>query len=169
MVVIEMNPRVSRSSALASKATGFPIARCSAKLAAGYTLNDELIINDITGNTVSSFEPALDYVCGKGPPLRTRKVSPGLQRAWNADEIHRRIPGPGKDFYGGFQQSSPLGRRKPALKGWKRSLSAGTDVLETDAFETASLEAPFCGLYAPVPAAGNNVSLRALKRRTRLR
>src|SRR3984957_480361 len=60
MVVIEMNPRVSRSSALASKATGFPIAKIATKLAIGYTLDE--IPNDITGQTPASFEPALDYV-----------------------------------------------------------------------------------------------------------
>ena len=65
MVVIEMNPRVSRSSALASKATGFPIAKIAAKLAVGYTLDE--IPNDITGVTPSSFEPTLDYVVVKVP------------------------------------------------------------------------------------------------------
>ena len=64
-LVIEMNPRVSRSSALASKATGFPIAKIAAKLAVGYTLDE--IANDITGATPSSFEPALDYVVVKAP------------------------------------------------------------------------------------------------------
>jgi carbamoyl-phosphate synthase large subunit len=65
MVVIEMNPRVSRSSALASKATGFPIARIAAKLAVGYTLDE--IPNDITKETCSAFEPTLDYVVVKVP------------------------------------------------------------------------------------------------------
>ena len=65
LVVIEMNPRVSRSSALASKATGFPIAKIAAKLAVGYTLDE--IPNDITHSTPSSFEPALDYVVVKVP------------------------------------------------------------------------------------------------------
>src|SRR5690348_4066283 len=65
MVVIEMNPRVSRSSALASKATGFPIAKIAARLALGYTLDE--IPNDITGQTPASFEPALDYVVVKVP------------------------------------------------------------------------------------------------------
>ena len=60
MVVIEMNPRVSRSSALASKATGFPIAKIAAKLAVGYTLDE--IRNDITRETPASFEPTIDYV-----------------------------------------------------------------------------------------------------------
>ncbi len=65
MVVIEMNPRVSRSSALASKATGFPIAKIAAKLAVGYTLDE--IPNDITGETLASFEPTLDYCVVKVP------------------------------------------------------------------------------------------------------
>jgi len=71
MVVIEMNPRVSRSSALASKATGFPIAKIAAKLAIGYTLDE--IRNDITGETPASFEPALDYVVVKVPRFAFEK------------------------------------------------------------------------------------------------
>ena len=71
MVVIEMNPRVSRSSALASKATGFPIARISAKLAVGYTLDE--VQNEITGASVSCFEPALDYVAVKVPRFEMEK------------------------------------------------------------------------------------------------
>jgi carbamoyl-phosphate synthase large subunit len=65
MVIIEMNPRVSRSSALASKATGFPIAKVAARLAVGYTLDE--LPNDITGNTVAAFEPSIDYVVTKIP------------------------------------------------------------------------------------------------------
>ena len=65
MIVIEMNPRVSRSSALASKATGFPIARIAAKLAVGYTLDE--LRNDITGTTSACFEPSIDYVVTKMP------------------------------------------------------------------------------------------------------
>jgi carbamoyl-phosphate synthase large subunit len=75
MVIIEMNPRVSRSSALASKATGFPIARCSARLAVGFTLDE--IINEITGRTVSSFEPSLDYVVVKVPRFELEKFPRG--------------------------------------------------------------------------------------------
>ncbi len=71
MVVIEMNPRVSRSSALASKATGFPIAKIAAKLAVGYTLDE--ITNDITGVTKASFEPAIDYVVVKIPRFAFQK------------------------------------------------------------------------------------------------
>ena len=71
LVVIEMNPRVSRSSALASKATGFPIAKIAAKLAIGYTLDE--ISNDITGSTPAAFEPALDYVVVKAPRFAFEK------------------------------------------------------------------------------------------------
>ncbi len=71
MVVIEMNPRVSRSSALASKATGFPIAKVAAKLAVGYTLDE--VQNDITQNTPASFEPTIDYVVTKIPRFAFEK------------------------------------------------------------------------------------------------
>jgi len=71
MLVIEMNPRVSRSSALASKATGYAIARVSAKLAVGYTLDE--VLNEITGTTSSSFEPALDYIAVKVPRFEIEK------------------------------------------------------------------------------------------------
>ena len=71
VVVIEMNPRVSRSSALASKATGFPIAKIAARLAVGYTLDE--IPNDITGSTPASFEPSLDYIVVKVPRFAFEK------------------------------------------------------------------------------------------------
>ena len=77
MVVIEMNPRVSRSSALASKATGFPIAKVAAKLAVGYTLDE--IANDITGGaTPASFEPTIDYIVTKIPRFAFEKF-PGAE------------------------------------------------------------------------------------------
>jgi carbamoyl-phosphate synthase large subunit len=78
MVVIEMNPRVSRSSALASKATGFPIARCAAKLSVGFTLDE--IVNDITGKTVSCFEPSLDYCAVKVPRFELEKFPKGYEQ-----------------------------------------------------------------------------------------
>ncbi|MBO0855016.1 MAG: carbamoyl-phosphate synthase large subunit [Nocardia sp.] len=71
LIVIEMNPRVSRSSALASKATGFPIAKIAAKLAIGYSLDE--IVNDITGETPACFEPTLDYVVVKAPRFAFEK------------------------------------------------------------------------------------------------
>ena len=76
LVVIEMNPRVSRSSALASKATGFPIAKIAAKLACGYTLDE--LDNDITGVTPASFEPTIDYVVTKIPRFTFEKF-PGAE------------------------------------------------------------------------------------------
>lgn len=76
LVIIEMNPRVSRSSALASKATGFPIAKIAAKLAVGYTLDE--LLNDITGVTPASFEPTIDYVVTKIPRFAFEKF-PGAR------------------------------------------------------------------------------------------
>lgn len=76
MVVIEMNPRVSRSSALASKATGFPIAKVAARLAVGYTLDE--LMNDITGATPAAFEPSIDYVVTKIPRFAFEKY-PGAE------------------------------------------------------------------------------------------
>src|SRR5260221_96570 len=76
LVIIEMNPRVSRSSALASKATGFPIAKIAAKLAVGYTLDE--LANEITGSTPASFEPTIDYVVTKMPRFTFEKF-PGAE------------------------------------------------------------------------------------------
>src|ERR671929_173662 len=76
IVVIEMNPRVSRSSALASKATGFPIAKIAARLAVGYALEE--IDNDITKRTPASFEPTIDYVVVKWPRFAFEKF-PGTE------------------------------------------------------------------------------------------
>ena len=73
MVVIEMNPRVSRSSALASKATGFPIAKIAAKLAVGYSLDE--LKNDITNRTLAAFEPTIDYIVTKLPRFDFEKFS----------------------------------------------------------------------------------------------
>src|SRR3546814_7238735 len=73
LIVIEMNPSVSRSSALASKATGFPIAKVAAKLAVGYTLDE--IENDITGATPASFEPTFDYVVTKNPDRNSTRLN----------------------------------------------------------------------------------------------
>ncbi|MDQ6986346.1 MAG: carbamoyl-phosphate synthase large subunit, partial [Mariprofundaceae bacterium] len=73
LIIIEMNPRVSRSSALASKATGFPIAKIAAKLAVGYTLDE--IRNDITGETWAAFEPTIDYVVTKMPRFAFEKFA----------------------------------------------------------------------------------------------
>jgi carbamoyl-phosphate synthase large subunit len=96
-IIIEMNPRVSRSSALASKATGFPIAKIAARLAVGYTLDE--VANDITGATPASFEPALDYVVVKAPRFDFAKfpsVAPvlgtSMQSVGEAMAIGRTFP-----------------------------------------------------------------------------
>jgi carbamoyl-phosphate synthase large subunit len=92
MIVIEMNPRVSRSSALASKATGFPIAKVAAKLAVGYTLDE--LRNDITGGaTPASFEPTIDYVVTKIPRFAFEKFPQADDRADHADEVGGRGDG----------------------------------------------------------------------------
>ena len=89
--VIEMNPRVSRSSALASKATGYPIAKVAAKLAVGYTLDE--IPNDLTKTTPASFEPTLDYVVVKFPRFAFEKFPGADADARHADEVGRRGDG----------------------------------------------------------------------------
>src|SRR3954466_4982292 len=113
MTVIEMNPRVSRSSALASKATGFPIAKIAAKLAVGYTLDE--IPNDITKETPASFEPTIDYVVAKIPKWQFEKF-PG------ADEVR----GPQMKSVG---EAMAIGRTfKEALMKGIRSLETGKKV-----------------------------------------
>ena len=87
MVIIEMNPRVSRSSALASKATGFPIAKIAARLAVGYTLDE--IPNDITRKTPASFEPTIDYVVTKIPRWAFEKFPGHRRRARHPDAVGR--------------------------------------------------------------------------------
>jgi len=97
LVLIEMNPRVSRSSALASKATGFPIAKLAALLAVGYTLDE--LPNDITGKTTAAFEPALDYVAVKAPrfdfdkfPTASPELGPEMRATGEALGIGRTFP-----------------------------------------------------------------------------
>src|SRR5471032_2593402 len=98
MIIIEMNPRVSRSSALASKATGFPIAKVAAKLAVGYTLDE--LKNDITGGaTPASFEPTIDYVVTKVPRFAFEKFPQANDRL-HADEIGGRGHGHRPHFTG---------------------------------------------------------------------
>ena len=112
MMVIEMNPRVSRSSALASKATGFPIAKIAAKLAIGYTLDE--IPNDITRETPASFEPTIDYVVTKIP-------------RWAFEKF------PGSNSTLGTQMKS-VGETMSIGRTFKESLQKGLRSLETDRF-----------------------------------
>ena len=109
MVVIEMNPRVSRSSALASKATGFPIAKIAAKLAVGYTLDE--LDNDITKVTPASFEPTIDYVVTKIPRFAFEKF-PGAE----ADAHHRDEIGGRGDGHRPHLPRKRCRRRSPAWK-----------------------------------------------------
>ncbi len=103
MVVIEMNPRVSRSSALASKATGFPIAKIAAKLAIGYTLNE--LTNDITGVTTASFEPTLDYVVTKIPRFTFEKFGQAENRLTTQMKSVGEVMSIGRTFKESFQKA----------------------------------------------------------------
>ena len=119
-LVIEMNPRVSRSSALASKATGFPIAKIAARLAVGYTLDE--IANDITGATPASFEPTIDYVVTKIPRWAFEKL-PGT-----ADRLGTRMQSVGEVM--------AIGRTFPeSLQKAVRSLEQGRAGLNADPAE----------------------------------
>jgi carbamoyl-phosphate synthase large subunit len=121
-VVIEMNPRVSRSSALASKATGFPIAKIAARLAVGYRLDE--ITNDITGATPASFEPTIDYVVTKIPRWAFEKL-PG-----STDQLGTRMQSVGEVM--------GIGRTFPeSLQKAVRSLEQGRSGLNADPGETA--------------------------------
>ena len=119
LMVIEMNPRVSRSSALASKATGFPIAKIAAKLAVGYTLDE--IKNDITRETYASFEPSIDYCVVKIPRWTFRKISRGRGHPDHGDEVGGRNHGHWPDLQGGLPERA-CARWKSG--GWALVLTA---------------------------------------------
>ncbi|MCH2240685.1 MAG: carbamoyl-phosphate synthase large subunit [Aquabacterium sp.] len=104
MIVIEMNPRVSRSSALASKATGFPIAKVAAKLAVGYTLDE--LKNDITGGTTpASFEPSIDYVVTKIPRFAFEKFPQADNRLTTQMKSVGEVMAMGRTFQESFQKA----------------------------------------------------------------
>ena len=128
MLVIEMNPRVSRSSALASKATGFPIARVGAKLAVGYHLYE--LPNDITKTTPASFEPALDYVVVKFPRFAFEKF-PGVDDTLG---IQMKAVGEtmaiGRTFRSAWQKG--LRGMEVGRIGWVTGRTPGDDGLESD-------------------------------------
>jgi carbamoyl-phosphate synthase large subunit len=138
MVVIEMNPRVSRSSALASKATGFPIAKIAAKLAVGYTLDE--IRNDITRETPASFEPSIDYVVTKVPRFTFEKFR-GVD-----DELTTQMKSVG--------EAMAIGRTfKESLQKALRSLEIGHAGLEPPELPAgpAGLEALWRQIETPRP------------------
>ena len=136
MVVIELNPRVSRSSALASKATGFPIAKVAARLAVGYTLDE--IRNDLTGVTPASFEPALDYVVTKVPRFTFEKfpdAEPLLTTSMKS-----------------VGEAMAIGRTFPeSLQKALRSMETGLDGLDPVAFDDASEDGIVARLARPSP------------------
>jgi carbamoyl-phosphate synthase large subunit len=131
MLVIEMNPRVSRSSALASKATGFPIARIGTKLAVGYRLDE--IPNDITGTTPASFEPVLDYVVVKCPRFafeKFRAANPQLTTQMKSVGESMAI---GRTFKEAFQKA--LRALETGRPGWTVGATLSDDRLESESVE----------------------------------
>ncbi|HKO88713.1 MAG TPA: carbamoyl-phosphate synthase large subunit, partial [Burkholderiales bacterium] len=127
MTVIEMNPRVSRSSALASKATGFPIAKVAAKLAVGYTLDE--LKNEITGGaTPASFEPSIDYVVTKVPRFAFEKFPQANNRLTTQMKSVGEVMAMGRNFQESFQK---------ALRG----LEVGVDGLDEKTTDVEEIEA----------------------------
>ncbi len=128
LIVIEMNPRVSRSSALASKATGFPIARVAAKLAVGYTLDE--LTNEITGATPASFEPSIDYVVTKIPRFAFEKFKGAEPLLSTAMKSVGEVMAIGRNFKESMQKA--LRGLETGLDGFNRVLSlegAGRDAI----------------------------------------
>ena len=121
LIVIEMNPRVSRSSALASKATGFPIARVAAKLAVGYTLDE--ITNEITGATPASFEPTIDYVVTKIPRFAFEKFKGAKTELSTAMKSVGEVMAIGRNFQESMQK---------ALRGLETGLDGFNGVAELE-------------------------------------
>jgi carbamoyl-phosphate synthase large subunit len=131
MLVIEMNPRVSRSSALASKATGFPIARIGAKLAVGYTLDE--LPNDITKTTPASFEPVLDYVVVKAPRFAFEKFPTADYRLTTQMKSVGEAMAIGRTFKEAFQKS--LRALEIGRPGWVAGPALADDRLTSDSPE----------------------------------
>ncbi|MEQ9315672.1 MAG: carbamoyl-phosphate synthase large subunit, partial [Henriciella sp.] len=125
LVVIEMNPRVSRSSALASKATGFPIAKIAAKLAVGYTLDE--LTNDITGVTPASFEPTIDYVVTKIPRFAFEKYKGSEPFLTTAMKSVGEAMAIGRNFQESLQKA--LCSLETGLNGLNESEITGHDAL----------------------------------------
>ncbi len=131
MLVIEMNPRVSRSSALASKATGFPIARIGTKLAVGYTLDE--LPNDITKTTPASFEPVLDYVVVKVPRFAFEKFPTADFRLTTQMKSVGEAMAIGRTFKEAFQKG--LRALEIGRPGWEIGASLADDRLTSDSPE----------------------------------
>ena len=130
MVVIEMNPRVSRSSALASKATGFPIAKAAARLAVGYTLDE--IVNDITKATPACFEPSIDYCVVKVPRFAFEKFQ------GTDDTLSTRMKAVGEIMAIGRTFEEALGKAMRSLENGRAGLNADgkcKEILDEDEFD----------------------------------
>ena len=125
MVIIEMNPRVSRSSALASKATGFPIAKIAAKLAIGYQLDE--LANDMTGSTPASFEPVIDYIVTKIPRFAFEKFPPANGLLSTSMQSVGEVMAIGRSFAESFQKAL-------------RSLETGLDGLDEQTNDIAFIK-----------------------------
>src|ERR671938_418201 len=140
MLVIEMNPRVSRSSALASKATGFPIARIGTKLAVGYRLDE--IPNDITKTTPASFEPVLDYVVVKCPRFAFEKFAAADPRLTTQMKSVGESMAIGRTFKEALQKG--LRALEIGRSGWEVGATTKDDRLADDSLETlrAALRQP---------------------------
>ncbi|MCX6457198.1 MAG: carbamoyl-phosphate synthase large subunit [Actinobacteria bacterium] len=123
IIVIEMNPRVSRSSALASKATGFPIAKIATKLAIGYSLDE--IQNDITKVTPASFEPTLDYVVVKAPRFAFEKFADADPRLTTTMKSVGEAMAIGRSFAEALQKALRSLERKEAPFSWPAPASSG--------------------------------------------
>jgi carbamoyl-phosphate synthase large subunit len=132
MLVIEMNPRVSRSSALASKATGFPIARIGTKLAVGYRLDE--LANDITRTTPASFEPVLDYVVVKFPRFAFEKFAAADPRLTTQMKSVGESMAIGRTFKEAFQKG--LRALETGRPGWAIGTTLADDRLADDTMET---------------------------------
>jgi len=163
LVVIEMNPRVSRSSALASKATGFPIAKIAAKLAVGYTLDE--IRNDITKETPASFEPSIDYVVTKIPRFAFEKF-PGVDsRLTTQMKSVGEVMAIGRTFKESLQKA--IRSLEIGHAGFERpEVSDGVEGLET---LWSQIETPRPGrLWAAAEVLRRGVSLEELSRRSKI-
>ena len=128
MIVIEMNPRVSRSSALASKATGFPIAKIAARLAIGYTLDE--IPNDITQETPASFEPTLDYIVVKVPRFAFEKFPGADSTLTTTMKSVGEAMAIGRSFPEAMQKALRSMERPSAVFSWPGGTPADVDVSE---------------------------------------
>jgi carbamoyl-phosphate synthase large subunit len=139
LVIIEMNPRVSRSSALASKATGFPIAKVAAKLAVGYTLDE--LDNEITGVTPASFEPTIDYVVTKMPRFTFEKFPGATPLLTTSMKSVGEAMAIGRSFAESVQK---------ALRSLETGLD-GFDEVAIDGVESGGKAAVLAALARPVP------------------